>query len=74
MATTGHAFVHDGHRFQYVLVMGHRSLSAAVTCDGRALHQFPSPFNAYGADSAAVLEVCKRLVEEAIRKNMIRWH
>jgi len=74
MGTTGHAFMHAGHRFQYVLALGDRSFSADVTCDGKALHHFSSPFNGYGADQAAVLEVCKRLVEEAIRENMIRWH
>lgn len=54
MGTTGHAFVHAGHRFQYVLAVGDRSFSADVTCDGKALHHFSSPFNGYESGHSKV--------------------
>lgn len=74
MTTTGHLFEHEGHRFRYTLTVDHRSFSADVTCDGKALNPFVSPFNGQGASDDKVMEVCKRLVETSIKDNWIRWH
>ncbi|ULU23428.1 hypothetical protein DYST_00324 [Dyella terrae] len=73
MATTGHAFVHAGHRFYYVLVVADRSFSAEVTCDGGSRHRFTSPLNSYALSTDSVMDVCKRLVENAIRDKVISW-
>ncbi|RDS86675.1 hypothetical protein [Dyella psychrodurans] len=74
MATTGHLFEHAGHRFYYTLTIDHQGLSAHVTCDGKALNRFHSPFSGHGASHDKVLMTCKRLVEVSIRENRIKWH